>query len=319
MLRPCLSSVLALALLAPARARASEPSVDTIALLPVTIDGELSPAWRERLQASLREGFARGRRALVDIDAPAQCDAVCLRQRSVGARWIARARVTVRDRDFDVAIELLDARDGTRVTSSARTCEVCAVAEVGEMLADHAGVLDRKLDTLAHAAPSVRFETRPTAATVWLDGALVGTAPIARTVAEGRHRARAEQRGYLPVEMQFDAVAGTRESVLLELSPDPRPPRAMRAAGWTLLAVGLAGVAAGVPLVVLHGRPYRQRCTGNDVDADGDCRFRYGTRDGGATALAVGSAALVSSIVLLATSRARARGRVALRGPAIAF
>lgn len=279
-------------------------------MLPLVVEGELPSSWRAQLARRLREGLERGGRPIVDAKATAPCtDAECIRAlgRDTGARWIVRARVTVRDRDFDVALELLDANSGTSLTNSSARCEVCAVAEVGDMLADRAAVLDRNLDALLRAPPVIRFESVPPRALVWLDGELVGTAPVERTVEEGRHRARGELDGYLPLELQFDALAGTGDTVTLELSPKPR--RAGRRAGWALLGIGLGGLAIGTPLVALHGHPYRARCSGNDVDTDGNCRFVYGTRTGGAVVLAIGAAALVTAVVLLATSRKRGAAR----------
>jgi hypothetical protein len=281
----------------------AEPARESVALLPIVVDGEMPASWREQLAVRMREGFARGNHAVVDAEAPLACDASCIRDvgRASGARWVARARVKVRERDFDVALELLDARSGESVTSSASTCEVCAVAEVGDMIADRAAVLDRKLEAMLAAPPVVRFESRPAKALVWLDGEMIGAAPIERTVTEGRHRARGELRGHLPIEVQFDALPGARETIALDLSPKPRV--ALRRARWPLLGIGVAGLAVGVPLVVLDGRQYRDRCSGGDVDADGDCRFRYDTKTGGAVALAIGGAALVSAIVLIAIAR----------------
>src|SRR5688500_6798760 len=102
--------MLALAL-AGARARAEGPKSDVVGVLPIVVDGDMPASWRAQLDGRLREGFERGAHALVTADAPTKCDdAACIRDigRESGARWIARARVTVRDRDFDVTIELLD-------------------------------------------------------------------------------------------------------------------------------------------------------------------------------------------------------------------
>lgn len=289
--------------LGSARAHAEPAAREPIAIVPIVVDGEMPASWRQQLAARLHEGFARGRHPVVATEAPVVCDDACIRDvgRTSGARWIARARVTARDRDFDVVLELVDAKNGESVTRSSGTCEVCAVAEVGDMIADRAAVLDRTLDALLAAPPVVRFESRPARALVWLDGEMIGTAPLERTIAEGRHRARGELRGHLPIEVQFDALPGTRETIALDLSKKPRV--ALRRARWPLLGFGVAGLAVGVPLVVLDGRQYRDRCSGGDVDADGDCRFRYDTKVGGAVALAIGSAALVAAIALIVAAR----------------
>jgi hypothetical protein len=293
-----------------------------VGAFPLVIDGELAPSWRTRLVQRLHEGLARGSRTVVELD-EAQCDATCMAELAgeTGARWMVRARVQVRGRDFDVALELIDASTGAIVTRSAGTCEVCAVEEVGDMLADRAGVLDRKLDALARAPAVVRFESRPAAAALQLDGAPLGAAPLERSVADGRHRVRAELRGYVPVEVQFDAIAGTHDTVSLELSPTPRPHGRLSIAGAVTLTAGIVALAVGAPLLALHGRPYRGRCSGSDVDDDGDCRFRYDTRSGGAVAVALGAAAVAGGIALLVRARRpRARSTGArLRGGVLVF
>jgi hypothetical protein len=288
-----------------AAARREPAPQETIAVLPLVIDGDLPASFRDQLQSRLTEGVARGARPVLALDPSTRCaEAPCMRDigRTSGARWIARARVVVRDRDFDVGLELFDARDGAILTKTSGTCEVCAIAEVGDMLADQAGVLDRKLEALAHAPPSVRFESRPTGALVWLDGKLVGPTPVERTVEAGRHRARAELDDHLPLEIQFDAIAGTHETIPLELSAVPKKRLRMRNAGWGMLGVGFGLAAAGIPLLALHGRPYESRCSGDDVDDDGDCRYTYGTRTGGIVLLAIGGAAVITAVALVAAA-----------------
>lgn len=301
---------------------------ETIAVLPLAIDGELAPSFREQLQSRLVEGIARGQRPVVSLDPTTTCsEAACMREigRTSGARWIARARVVVRDRDFDIGLELFDGHDGASVTKTVGTCEVCAIAEVGDMLADQAAVLDRKLEALAEAPPVVRFESRPTGALVWVDGKLVGPTPIERTLEAGRHRAHAELDHHLPLEIQFDAIAGTHETIPLELSPVPKGRLRMRNAGWGLLGAGLGLAAAGIPLLALHGRPYQSRCSGGDVDDDGDCRFTYDTKTGGIVLLALGGAAVITAVALVAVATRgglpppRRSARVRLHGLGLAF
>ena len=57
---------------------------------------------------------------------------------------------------------------------------------------------------------------------------------------------------------------------------------------------------AGAVLLALHGRDDRRRCSGADRDLEGDCRFRYETVAGGATALTVGLVSIITGAALLA-------------------
>ncbi|MBX7082137.1 MAG: PEGA domain-containing protein [Nannocystaceae bacterium] len=293
----------------------------SVGVLPLELAGELPPAFFEQLQARVPEGLRRGGREVVALVVEPGCDRDCRVRAaaSADARWIVAATVTARGRDFELALALLDGRDGRELAATTATCEVCAVAEVGDMLADRAAVLGAKLDALATAPPRLRFVSRPEGAMIWIDGERVGAAPLERTLDAGRHRAKAVLEGHLPLELQFDAVAGTEEAVTLTLSPLPPRSRALRPAGAATLAIGVALAAAGVPLLVLHGRPFHGRCTGADVDDDGDCRFRYDTRTGGAIAVALAGAAIVTGAVLLGVaarerSRRRTHARVGVGG-----
>jgi hypothetical protein len=214
----------------------------------------------------------------------------------------------VHGRDFRVDIELLDARDGKSVAKSGETCEVCAVEEVAELLADHAGVLERKRVALEHAVPIVLLESVPTGATVYVDGELVGTAPLRRRFSPGSHRARAELRGHLALEQRVDVVAGVDETVRFDLQRVPRRQILWRW-GWGLFGASLPVLGVGVAMLAIDERPYRRRCTGEYVDAFGNCRLRYDTLAAGIATTAIGAAGIVAASVLLGLGRPRSKRR----------
>ena len=89
------------------------------------------------------------------------------------------------------------------------------------------------------------------------------------------------------------------------LGPERRRGRVIASA--LLLGGGVAGLGAGVALLVLHGRPITTDCSGANVDADGDCHFLHDTRAGGAIALGVGAAAAITGGVLLGLELRRTR------------
>jgi hypothetical protein len=49
-------------------------------------------------------------------------------------------------------------------------------------------------------------------------------------------------------------------------------------------------------LLAIDGRPYRTRC---EADAEGDCRFLYGTQTAGIVTVALGGAAAIAGVGLL--------------------
>jgi hypothetical protein len=74
--------------------------------------------------------------------------------------------------------------------------------------------------------------------------------------------------------------------------------------------VGVASLATGVTFFVLDERPYQGQCAGMDVDADGDCRRRWGTTLHGAVFTATGGALMATGLGLaLGARKKRQRGK----------
>lgn len=284
---------------------------DNVAITPLEVDGQLADTWRVRLSSRLSDGTKRTGRSVVSSDQPPRCSTeTCWVElaHTVGARYLIRPRIRVEGRDFDVRLELLDGESGAVVSRSGEVCEVCAMTEVGDVLAAHAGVLSEKLDALVRAAPLVHFESTPTGAVVYLDGKPLGTTPLQREVTPGQHRARAELRGHVALERQLDTVAATEERVEFTLQRRPRVQRA-RFVGWALLGMGLPLSVTGITLIAIDERPYQTRCTDEYVDEDGNCRLRYDTVRGGIAVTAVGVASLIAGGVIIGLGRRPARDR----------
>ena len=91
--------------------------------------------------------------------------------------------------------------------------------------------------------------------------------------------------------------------------PDVVPRRPDRRVVWGGLATGAGavGIAAGVALLVVHGRPYRAACSGNDVDFAGRCRNELNTLAGGITGVTVGVGLVATGVALLVRARRRPR------------
>ncbi len=284
---------------------------DTVAVTPLEVEGPLAQTWRAQLGQRLLEGTKRAGRSVATPQPAKQCSTeACWVElaREAGVRYVFRPQITVEGRDFDVQLELLDGQTGEVLSRSGETCEVCAVAEVGDVLEAHAGILSEKLDALIRAAPVIHFESTPPGAVVYLDGKPLGTAPLQHEVTPGQHRARAELRGHVALERQIDAVAGSQEHVEFTLQRTPRAQR-VRFLGWTLLGLGIPASVTGVTLIAIDERPYQTRCTGEYVDENGNCRLRYDTLPGGIAVASVGVAALIAGGVIIGLGRRRARDR----------
>lgn len=309
---------------APARPR------PRVAVLPTAVTGELEQHWQNKLADRLLAGLVRGEFEVADVAGPeaAACgDLSCRRNlaASANAQYLVAAGITAGDRQYRVAVELVDGSTGGVIALAARDCDVCTVEEVGELLADATGELRAKLDLLVAGPPVVAIETTPSGALVELDGTAIGTAPIEREVTAGAHDARVSKPGFVPQQLTLRALPGHRELLALQLQPLPRSAaavdrrRELRPWGWTALALGVAAVAAGAALLAVDGRPDRRSCRGDGVDAQGDCRYLYASVPGGATLTVLGSGALVSGIVMLAVdARRHAQRRRAQRRAAVA-
>lgn len=93
-----------------------------------------------------------------------------------------------------------------------------------------------------------------------------------------------------------------------ESAPPRRDP--LVPAGAATLAVGVLATIGGATLLALDDRQYQRRCSGDDVDVNGTCRFSYDTLTGGAVLTAVGVAAIGSGIAMLVVGKRRgARSR----------
>jgi hypothetical protein len=112
--------------------------------------------------------------------------------------------------------------------------------------------------------------------------------------------------GYLPRERRVTAIKGVAETLSFTLQPtpvdaaptEPGWKRVGRPVGWSMLAVGLASVTAGAVFLAIDERPYKSNCSGDDVDAAGNCRQRYNTVVHGATLTAIGGALAVGGLTL---------------------
>lgn len=328
----CLATAVCLATTSVPAYAAAPAAEDRVLVLPIQLEGELTEDERSRLESALREGFGRAALAAIEdarvephLPRTGYCsDDRCVRKlmQELGATVAVRTRVSVHDRVYTFELQVLS---GSELSSRARahdTCEICGLEEVAELLSDQAAVVGEKAQEVA-SQPRLRVESKPAGARVVLDDALVGTTPLELEVSPGPHTVRLEREGFLGQDRRFDAQAGVEEHVDVHLQAVPNEPnrerkrKIMLGAGGAAIGLGLGLVATGVPLVVLDGRQNTRKCTGDDIDVNGTCRWTYRTMAGGITGLAVGAAFTVAGAVLVGLgARAGAasnEGRVAFR------
>lgn len=289
------------------------------AVLPLAVEGELSDVDTETLLGELVGGLQRGSFAVVtptevvaaDAGASGCAEAKCYKRvaKNTNASHIVRARVVVKDRDYDVSVELVDGATGTVVAKSAEGCEICGVVDAGSLMASAAATLRTKLDALAKGPSVLTVRSDPPDADVTVDGEIVGVTPLERPVIGGKKIVRVSKEGYIAVEREVTVVDGVAEEISFTLEKVPsRLPK--RPWGFVSLGVGAAALGTGIAFAVFDDRNFAvgSACDGSNKDADGDCKrlwdtewIVFGTTLAAATLVTLGVA------VLLTTSGKRGR------------
>jgi hypothetical protein len=305
-----------LIVLAVPRSALADDDEMSVVVLPLRIEGDLSASRRDELEAGLRAGLERAglQRGQAPTTAVRDCEtSTCAAElaRATQADFAIVARMTVVRRDYDMSIEVIDARQAKVIASSAERCEICGIAEVLELVDTQAAALSARLSALRLGAPVFAFESSPAGALIRLDGTVVGETPFEREVEPGARRVSAELPGYVTQAREIEAVAGVRSTVDFVLTPIPRSVRhrRLRTFGWTAIGVGGAAVVVGVPLIAVHGRENRLVCTGENVDPRGNCKYLHATRGPGIAVTVVGAVLLATGVSIVLATRPRARER----------
>lgn len=299
----------------PASAAPRTAKRPRIAVAPLRVDGTVEEVGRTEIAAQLRAGLGQSAVDVLALDPRmSECTApTCIAElaRASDATHVVQADVVVDDKVYDVRIVAHDAVTNEIAAEVKETCEVCGVTEVADLVRRQSAALGERLASLAPTPAVLSVQSDPHGAAIALDDASVGSTPLRLELDAGAHRLRATKPGYAPIEHRMVAVEGVHEtwSFALRLLAPPRKQQRMRAAGWVLLGIGSASIVPGVVFLALDRRPYRARCSGSNVDPQGDCRFLYGSVVHGAVLTAVGLALVATGIGLVVAARRKARDR----------
>lgn len=263
--------------------------------------------WSQRLQ----EGFSRASIAIVLLPNSGECRAdvlACAAERA-DVDLVVRAIVTQRDRDYALRFELHSLRDRAPLADADKECSICGAAEVGDMIDAQVATLG---PTIAHhrAPGHLAIDTDPAGAALFLDDKPAGKTPAEHPLPPGTHTLRLEHPGYETHTRTIEISRGAREHVhaTLRRAEKIRTGRGLRVTGWTTLGLGIGGAAgAALPLWLLHGRDVESRCTGENIDFMGRCRYQYSTRAGAIGAAAASGVAIVVGAALAGVGHKRGR------------
>lgn len=282
------------------------------AILPLAVEGDTMPeADRTRLAGRLVDGLMRGDFEVVAPEEVIAASSGASRCRAAGcytsiakatdASHVVLAVVNVEDRDYEVRVVLVDGDDGSQVASAEDSCQICGVAEVGDLLDTAAATLRTKLDNLAQGPAKLSVSSTPDGARVSIDGELKGTTPFNAPVIAGKHVLRISLDGYITVEREVEFVEGIEDVQRFELDKVPSRLPA-RPWGWVTIGLGIAGLGAAVTFTALANQPYKVGGSCDEPDDAGECPELWntepivlGTAIAGAALTTLGVAILLSS------------------------
>ncbi len=295
---------------------AAHPPVDVVVLAPTTT-GDIDASTRTLLTDALVRGLTRAGQSTVVSSRPDPCpDTTCIEQqlRATGAAHAVVATFAADGRDYTIELGLRHADSVDRVLKVDDQCELCGISEVTTRVEDVAAGLAQ--DVLDRERPARIFvSSDPPGATVLLDDIEFGVTPFQAEVDPGPHALDFVLPGYIDRARNVVAAEGGLTRVEERLQPVPesmRPNNGLHLAGGILDGLGVAGVGAGVTLLVLHHRPYGPSCDGPRDPFTGRCRQRYDTVAAGAATLTAGVVGLATGIALHVLA-ARRRGKTRRR------
>lgn len=325
--------------LAPAWAMA-EPRTG---VLPLDMEGKLPPNGGAAISAEIDEGLRAAGATVVPTaelsktagTSLSSCrDEACLQgvASKASATHLVRPSVRMEESDYVIALELVDA-SGKVVHQASQTCELCGLTEAQAVARSLAESLKEHLAVAGTGTLTVRSD--PPGAEVLVDGEPAGTTPLELPIAAGEHSIVLRLPGHVDEQRRVVVEAGETSAVEVPLvasapAEDAKPDRSalLRPLGWASIGVGAAALGSGIALLVLDENPVKfTRCSGIDVDAEGNCRFRHDTLAGGIVMTIVGVVGITAGALLVARTRKgggkaddrRARVRPTLRGFAIEF
>ncbi len=181
------------------------------------------------------------------------------------------------------------ATDGSVLETSTALCKICRHDELPGTVTKAVEAVAASLDEARPKTGTLAVVSTPSGATVLVDGEQAGTTPLELELLVGSHDIVVRAPGREETSEQAGISAGEVTRRAYELRSEASvSPRTEIGVGWGAVAVGAVVAFSGIAMLVLDEREIASQCGGNDIDADGDCRFLYDTVGVGAGLLAGG-------------------------------
>ena len=297
-------------------------------VLPLSVEGKLPPNGPESLAGGVQQGLSAAGAAVLaprELEQAAGkgvaacADPTCFHDAAAKAELthLVRPSVTFKGSDYALAIDLVDGASGDVLYTASDTCELCGLTEAVEMMAALAGTLPERMSVAAGVA-GLAVSSDPPGATVLVDGDAVGVTPLQLELEAGEHQVIVSLEGYFDRESLVRLEAGGSDSLGIVLDPTgPRKGDKGRSGTWgrirpvlpwVSLGVGVAALGSGIALIAIDEKPVEfTRCSGNDVDHLGNCRFRHNTIVGGLMMTLLGVGGIAAGVTLLVLDKRKGR------------
>lgn len=281
-----------------------------VAIVDIAFGGDLRPEVIDPVSQAIEAGIATPGTTVVAPDVVAET----LRQAGLDTRCAAgqcladvgaltnveallRANVVQDGQHYTIRLELLLARDGTRLGAAESTCDVCTWEEA-------LAAINAAATELRASLPAVLVVTAtPAEAAITVDGAPVGPGGQL-AVAPGRHEVRATAPGLLDEVRRITIGPGQAETLALELASSRRRSvgQPLQIAGWVSGGLALAALIPGVVWLTLDGD-----CPAGTANAAGLCPEVYDSWREGVALTVISGALAITSVVLFVVAARRNR------------
>lgn len=179
------------------------------------------------------------------------------------------------------------------------SCELCSLVELEQQFAVDLTRVCSRLDSLETGPGRLLVSSDPHNARVRIDGQKVGRAPWSGELTAGQHTVELRALGRRPQRHSVPILGNVELRRHFQLSSSLARQGRPRWPGWTSLGLGIAMTVAGTALISVHETPWDGRCTGDDVDVEGNCRFVLKTRPLGITLATLGVGAIAGGVGLM--------------------
>ncbi len=310
---------------------AAAPKKPRVAVMPLLVEGDVPSEVRSDARDDIAAALESRNYEVVDGRPPgANCtDYECIHgvAEEADAQWVIQPALSTIDRDYGIAVRLYDAAGNLKVNEES-TCEICSYADAVEALVREATEVkepllafvanpygDREQAVEDGGVSRLAIRTDPPGAVVKIDGERIGKTPLEVEVEPGLRDLEVSLRNHDGIVSTVRARRDGTELLAYDLVENKEEQtRALRITGWTFSMLGVGLLGAGVPLLALEEEPVKRRCSGDNIDFNGTCRYRHDTLLPGALLTGFGIAALLTGITTGVIAAAR-RNKGASKSP----